>query len=112
MFEDLFVFEKERNAREALGFYLAYLLIIFVSATLMGAALQSNFEEGLIAGPRFAIVACTALSFIILYKKNQLKNYGLVLIALLSGICASFLGALLWLIPVSYLTTKIDLTEG
>ena len=112
VFKDLFAFEKERNAKEALGFYLAYLVLIMVSAFLIGAALMLDVEDGIIAGTLFAIVACTALSFIVLYKKNQLKNYGLVLIALSSGICASLFGALLGLIPVSYLTTKKDITDG
>ena len=113
MFKDLFVFEKERNAREALGFYLAYLVLFMVSAFpfLIGLALMVDFDE-ILVGTLLGIVVCTALSFIVLYKKNQLKNYGLVLIALSSGICASLLGLLLGLIPVSYLTTKKDITDG
>ena len=112
MFKNLFDFEKERNGREALGFYLAYLVIIVFSSGLMGALLMLDFDAGVIAGTRFAIFACTTLSFVVLYKKNQLKNYGLVLIALSAGICAAIAGALLGLIPTSYLTTKKDVTEG
>jgi uncharacterized membrane protein YhdT len=117
VFKDLFAFEKERNAREALGFYLAYLVLFMVLAFLIGgvAAVMlgfEDFEDGIIVGTLLAIVVCTALPFIVLYKKNQLKNYGLVLIALSSGICALLSGLLLGLIPVSYLTTKKDITDG
>ena len=111
MFKDLFNFKKERNGSEALGFYLAFFGILLISAGVLGALLMLDFNASVIVGQRFAIIACIALSFVVLYKKNQLKNYGLVIVALLSGICAAFSGALLGLIPVAYLTTKKDISE-
>ena len=114
MFKDLLVFEKDRTPKEALGFYLAYLLL----AALLGALLSyffvppdpsmtfaEEFQAGAAVGQYFAVIFCLALSFMILYKKKKLQNFGLVLVGILSGICAIFLGGLLGLVPTAYLTT-------
>ena len=114
MFKDLLLFEKERTPKEALGFYLAYLLL----AALLGGLLSylvvphdpsMTFEEGLqagfVVGQYWAVISCLALSFMILYKKKKLQSFGLVLIGVLSGFCAIFLGGFLGLVPTAYLTT-------
>lgn len=114
MFKDLFLLEKDRTARGALGFYLAY---FFVSA-LVGALLSyllvpydpsmtfmQEYQAGYTVGQYFSIIVCLALSFGILYKKKKLQNFGLVLVAILSGFCAVFLGTLLGLVLTAYLTT-------
>ena len=115
MFKDLLLFEMDRTPKEALGFYLAYLL----AAALLGALLSflllfpnassMTFAEGIQAGSAIgqyaAVIFCLALSFMILYKKKKLQSFGLVLIGILSGLCAIFLGGLLGLVPTAYLTT-------
>ena len=114
MFKDLLLFEKDRTPKEALGFYLAYLLLAALCGGLLAfffvpydpsmthaEAVQSGTAVGAYAAPIF----CLAVSFTILYKKKKLLSFELVLIGLVSGICAIFLGALLGLVPIAYLTT-------
>ena len=108
MFKNLFVFEKERNVKEAFGFYLAYLLLIILLGALLGGFLANGFEEGVAIGSYSAIGFCLVLSFTVLFKKNQQNNFGLVLVAFLSGPGAFLLGGLLGLVPTAYLTTKKD----
>ena len=114
MFKHLLLFEKDRTPKEALGFYLAYLLLSAILGGLLAFLfapydpLMSNAEavqSGAAVGAYFAPIFCLAVSFTILYKKKKLLSFELVLIGLVSGICAIFLGALLGLVPIAYLTT-------
>lgn len=111
MFKGLFAYEKQRSGREAVGFYLFYwvLGVVIVTAGLFmggGGSFQEGFAENLWIGPYFfAMVLCLTLAFLVLGKKNKLRNPRLVIVALLSGAGAFLLGALMGLIPVAYLTT-------
>ena len=106
MFSQLFNLEYERDGKEAFGFYLAYFLLFILSSGLLGGVFASDYDSGVILGQYLAIIAVTGLSFMILFKKNQINNFGLVLIAIVAGIAAVFGGALLGLIPTAYLTTR------
>ena len=111
MFKSLFAFGKQRSKREAVGFYLFYWFLGVVVSTVglfMGGGwgIQEGFAEDLWIGPYFfAMGFCLALAFLVLSKKDKLRNPGLVILALLSGVGAFLLGALVGLIPVAYLTT-------
>ena len=114
MFKDLLLFEKERTPKEALGFYLAYLLLTALLGGLTSFLLVpydpsmgflDEFQASAAVGQNTAVIFCLALSFMILYKKKKLQSFGLVLIGVLSGFCAIFLGGLLGLVPTAYLTT-------
>lgn len=113
MFNDLFLLEKVRTKKEALGFYFAYFLLLLLIGGLLAAGLtdplgsvEEGVQRGQIVGYYFGVVACVLLSFLVLYKKGQLNSFGLILIALLSGLGVLVLGGLLGLIPAAYLTTK------
>ena len=115
MFKDIFLLEKDRTPLEAFGFYLCYLVLVVLTAGLLGFLIKpsstpetfaEDFQLGLVIGQYFAVVACLALSFLVLYKKKRLNSFSLVLMAILSGILAVFLGGLLGLIPTAYLTTR------
>jgi len=112
MFKNLLDLEYKRTWLQAIGFYLAYFLFIvilgFLAGALIGLAFSGSnlFGIGVQIGNIMAIIICLALSFTILYKKNQLKSFGLILLALLSGILAFFGGGLLGLIPAAFLTTR------
>jgi hypothetical protein len=106
MFSQLFDLEYKRDGKEAFGFYLAYFLLLLLSSGLIGAVFASDFNSGIILGQYFAIIVVTGLSFMILFKKNQISNFGLVLIAIVAGIAAAIGGGLLGLIPTAYLTTR------
>lgn len=111
MFNDLFEFGKQRSRREAAGFYLFYWFLGVAISTVGlfiggGWGFYEGFAEDLWTGPYFfAMVFCLALAFLVLGKKNKLRNSWLLILALLSGVGAFLLGALVGLIPVAYLTT-------
>ena len=109
MFSDLMLFNKERTAKQAVGFYFAFLLMGMLAGGLAGFLLggpSASYEEGQLIGWYFSVVVCLILSFIVLYQKGRLNEFGLVLLALLSGIGAALLGAMLGLVFTAYLTTK------
>ena len=106
MFNDLFNFEKQRTGKEALGFYIAYFLLIAISGGVIGLVLgvvlglSTDLVEWLAA-----VIICPLLSFQILSKKNLKRNILYIWLCIFSGIGALWLGELLGLIPVAYLTT-------
>ena len=107
MFKDLLFFEKVRTKKEALGFYLAYLLLIILLSSLRGFfSPTGSSEEAFQRGAFGAVISCLVLSFLVLYKKKLLNQFGLLLIAVLSGVAAIFGGALIGLPFVAYLTTR------
>lgn len=109
MFKNLTNFAHKRNGWEVLGFYLAYLLLIIVVALLLGAAvalLDFDTEVAFRLGNAFAIIICLVLSFMVLKQKKLTGNFGLILVALLSGVLAFIGGGILGLIPVAFLTTR------
>jgi len=111
VFTNLTDFAYKRTTKQALGFYLAYLLLIIIlgalSGVLAGLALGENsYAIGLRVGNMVAILSVLVLSFVILHKKSLFKNFSLIIIALLSGVLAIIGGGLLGLIPAAYLTKK------
>ena len=114
IFNNLTDFSYQKSTTEAIGFYIVYLLLIIVLGTLLALGLGSTLQNdtydaygyGLVVGNIVAIVISLGISFLILKEKNLLGNFGFILIALLSGVLALFLGALGGLIPAAYLTTK------
>ena len=114
MFKDLLLFEKVRTPKEAIGFYLAYLLLLALLGALLSffivphdplMSFKEGYQAGTVVGQYFAVIACLVLSVAVLYKKKKLQSFGLILAAVSSGIGAVFLGGLLGLIPTAYLTT-------
>jgi len=112
MFKHLTNFSYKRNAKEAIGFYIAYLVLIMIVGALLASALgivmdtSDSFTFGLKVGNVTAIIITTVVAFLILKEKKLLSNFGYILLALLSGILAVFLGGLGGLIPVAFLTTR------
>tara|TARA_Y100000814_G_C12152081_1_gene341274 strand:- start:92 stop:448 length:357 start_codon:yes stop_codon:yes gene_type:complete len=117
MFEDLFKLEKQRTAKEALGFYIACLLLIMivgvvislVFGTVLGASADFVYQLSWLA----AVIICPLLSYKILSKKNLKMNTLYIVICISSGLGALWLGGFLGFIPVAYLTTvpKISLLD-
>ena len=105
MFNELFVFEKQRNGTQAVGFYLFYFFTIVVLSALSGLMFAQNFAVGVMLGQTLAILICLGLSFLVLFKKNKLRSAGPVIVALLSGVGAYLLGGFLGLAATAYLTT-------
>jgi len=111
IFNNLTDFGYQRSTKEAIGFYIAYLFLIIIFGVFLAfglsAIVQNNtYNFGLIIGNVVAIVFSLGVSFLILKEKNLLGNFGFILLALLSGLLAIFLGGFGGLIPAAYLTTK------
>ena len=118
MFRDLAKFEKQRTAGEAVGFWLAYLVLGFLLAAVVGgcwAALQGTetFEAGVAAGAQagmvFGVVYSLALTVVVSLKKSS--GFLGIFLSGIAALLALFGGALLGLIPTAFLTTR-PISEG
>ena len=115
MFKNLTNFSYKRNWKEAVGFYLAYFLVGLILGGIGGAlsGIQSGastFDEGfrssLGVGAMVAIVYCLIIACLVLAQRKLYKNFGYVILALLSAVLAAF-GGLLWgLIIPAFMTTR------
>ncbi len=111
MFANLTVFSYKRDLKEAVGFYIFYLILVALLGGLLAGVFgliigNDSFEAGLWFGTVVAMIFSLVLSFLILYKKNLLGNFVYILIALASFLLPLLGGGLLGLIPVAYLSTK------
>lgn len=111
MFKHLTNFGYTRTANQAIGFYVAYLLLTIVAAGLLAGTLgvltgNDSFQFGARIGAFTAIVVSVLLCFVILKQKHLLNNFGYILLALIAGVVAFFAGGLGGLIPAAYLTTR------
>jgi len=111
MFKNLTNFVYKRNVKEAIGFYIAYLVLVILVAMVLGGIFElvtgdESFEFGLRIGNVVAIIASVGLFFLILKKKNLMGRFGYIILGLISGLLAFYGGGLLGLIPVAFLTTR------
>ena len=104
MFENLFDLAYVRSTRQAVGFYIAYFVLMVTFLLIAGGILASDFVEGIQVGATIAIIYCPVLSLIIVAKKGGLGGKG-ILMVLLSFIGANVGGGLIGIIPAAYLTT-------
>ena len=110
MFDNVLNFELQRSKKEALGFFLAHLLLVGILAGLSAAidaliAGQGSFEGGGRIGQIISVFYCIVLGIAVCIRKNLLSSFKTILFILLSGSVAVFLGGLGGLIPVAYLST-------
>ncbi len=114
MFSHLTNLSYQRTRLEAIGFYIAYLVFVMLASALAGALLvillginsQDAYNFGLRTGNAIAVVVTMGLSLLILKAKGLLNHFGLILLALCSGLIAAFIGSLGGLILAAYLTTR------
>ena len=115
MFRRLTDFGYQRTLGQAVGFYLVYFFAgIIVSGLISGAiapfAGVSGFQEGLAFGAKvggiFAVLLTLTLSFAILRAKGLLGHIGYLIVGLVGTASAVFLGMLLGLVFVAFLTTR------
>jgi hypothetical protein len=119
MFIKLFEFSFTRNTKQAIGFYIAWFVILAVASGLFSAAVipflggttfREGFSEGVKIGSSFVIIADTFFAFWIVKSKRSFSVTNVAL-AFLAGALSIFGGAVLGLIPIAYLTTRPDNTE-
>lgn len=116
MFANLTNFSQKRTTKEALGFYLAYLLLGFILGAVAGAlgavilakggSTSETYSAAAQSGMIVAIIYPMVISFLILKGKKLTSNFGYILLAIAAGILGYFGGALLGLLPAAFLTTK------
>ena len=113
MFSDLVSFGKERTAKQAVGFYLAFLIIYFLMSGPTSYFLFGYPAPDEVVKP-FAfwtgIAYCLIVSSLILYQKKRLNDFGSILLVLLSGI-GSFAGSVFLGITYAAILTAIDIKK-
>jgi len=111
MFTHLTNFAYKRTALQAVGFYIAYFLLLLLIAGATGgflALVTGNVDQELSVriGVMISAIACAVLSLAIAQKKHTLHHFTTILAIILAIIGAMFGGALVGLVFVAYLTTK------
>ena len=117
MFRRLTDFGYPRTFQEAVGFYLAYFILLIAVAILAAGIYRlvdssAGWREGARVGNLIATVTCLGLSFLILRAKAGGASFLYILLTVVSGILALFVGGLGGLVPVAYLSTRPNLSRG
>ncbi|MFQ3876654.1 hypothetical protein ACLK3A_19260 [Leptospira kirschneri] len=107
MFKKIIDFAYQRSWKEAVVFYIVWLIIIIIFSGLISSIAigllgivslkflpKESFQIGVKIGSFIAVVSCLLISFTILKKKNLHTHIGFILIGLFSGILAVILGGL------------------
>ncbi|MBM2890303.1 hypothetical protein [Leptospira interrogans] len=118
MFKKISDFAYQRSWKEAVVFYIIWLIIIIIFSGLISSIAigllgivglkflpEESFQIGVKIGNFIAVVGCLLISFTILKKKNLHTHIGFILIGFFSGILAVILGGFGGLIPCLYLST-------
>ena len=115
-----------RTPAQALGFYMAYLMLILelslivgvISGILTGSITPEAFydfsnwlDNGVAtmmiqAGWVLSILMCLGMGWLVLRYKGMHQNFSLIMLVILGGILAVFFGPFLGLIPIAYITTR------
>ncbi len=115
MFKNLFDLSCKRTPLQAVGFYIAYLILLMAILVVLGIPIglvltAAGYEvdeirgKGMLMGAVVALFVCVGLSIAIIRKKRLFSSFLAILLLLFSFIVASFGGGLLGLIPASILS--------
>jgi hypothetical protein len=112
MFKRLSDFGYTRTFREAVGFYLAYLLLLIIAGAVAaylfgGVNTFNNFYAGVDIGSVVAVIGSIIITYLVFQKKKSVGSFSSLLLSLLAGVLAMTGGAVLGLlIPAVITTTK------
>lgn len=117
MFKHLTDFSYKRNWKEALGFYLAYAFLGLVLLVVIGeiialpyssptATFDQGYKLGQSIGSVLAPIYCLVIACLLLIKKKFYKNFGYILLGILTGALGLAGGVILGLIIPAVMTTK------
>lgn len=111
MFKKLTDFGYKRTTKQAIGFYIAYLILIALAGGLIGGLYglvsgNDSYETGMSIGIIIGTIICLGISIAIIKKKKKMNDFKLILIAVLSGVLALLGGGVVGLIPAAYLSTR------
>lgn len=110
MFNHLADLAYTRSVKEAIGFYLAYLLLIIIAGAIAGFLFGgvdtlSSFYAGVNIGTIVAVLASLILTYMLFAAKKRTKTFASLLLTLLAGFFAMLGGGVLGLIIPAYVTT-------
>lgn len=109
MFSHLTAYGYQRSGKQAIGFYIAYLLFGLLLGMVAGgtAAVLSGdpTQYGMMAGAVIGVVYCFFLAATILAKRNILFTVKGMVLLVGTLLLAILLGALGGLIPIAYAST-------
>jgi len=111
MFRHLFDFGYQRSALQAVGFYLAYVVMGILSGGVIGAVYALAFGTSdlgplvWIAGT-FAVAFVGLISFLVLQAKGRLGHPGPLVVGVLSVPAAILGGVILGFLFTAFLTTR------
>ncbi len=107
-------FSLERNWKQAIGFYFAYLLLGFLIGALIGGITgiidPYNLELPATIGEVAGTIYCLVLYFAI-YVRKRLNSFLFIILGLVAAVINLFFGNIVSLIIVALLTTREDKTE-
>jgi hypothetical protein len=126
LFAGLGALGHERSMMQGIGFYIAYLFVVFEISLLVGSVvgittgaivpsafydfshwLTNGVADVMVqAGWAVGIVFTLGLGALVLRYKGLMQNFVLVSFVLLGGVLAIFFGAFLGLIPIAFITTR------
>ncbi len=113
MFSNLTAFAMVRTGKQALGFYIVYLVIAIIVGGIaggLGGLITSAAQEpvdmqvGVKWGAAAAVVYVILIGMIIVIRKKL--GIGYVILALVGGLLALLGGGVLGLIPAALMTTR------
>lgn len=114
MFTDLLDFGYKRSSLQALGFYIAYLVIFMIIGVIMTSSFFTLFHPAnnqavnmtaMHIGKAVAFVGSNVLCFAIGLRKGYKLHINTILTMFLSGILSFIFGAIGGLIPAAFFTT-------
>lgn len=111
MFRNLFTYSYTRTPLQAVGFYIAHVLLTVLFGlvtTMVLITITGNSSEQFIIRIAVALSILSSLfvSFTVIEKKKKMKQTSYVIIALASGVLALLGGSIFGMLPAAYLSTK------
>jgi hypothetical protein len=117
MFQEPINFSYQRSWRQAIGWYLIFMLIGVALAAVVGkiagigtTTFSEGFNAGRPVGQIFGVCYLILLAALLLWPRP--KDAQNILLAVGCLICYSLLGALVGLIPLAVLTTRPSLQSS
>lgn len=108
IFGNMFDFSFDRSFIEAIGFYIAYLIIIMFVLVLLGGIgvlIGLDYFSTAQFGNLIAVISCLSLALVVLIKKNFIGNLLFIFLGLISVTLSIYGGAMSGLIFIAYLST-------
>lgn len=111
VFSNLFNFSYKRSFKEAIGFYIVYALLLMLVGGVLAAITRvafpigDVFDQSIMVGQISATLVTLGLAVLILMGKGLLGRPLNMVLMLLSAVLSYFVGGILGVAVLAYLTT-------